>query len=114
MVVDSKRTKNKMDLSASPSNNGPANPSLVAPPTIEAPSTLKSSRSFFEGLSLDYSDLGFLLHFQIGGLVDGKINCMFFLMEMIDPLFSCSVNLVLVGKSLVSLVIHEEHGCSFP
>jgi hypothetical protein len=29
-------------------------------------------------------------------------------------LFSCSVNLVLVGKSLVSLVIHEEHGCSFP
>jgi hypothetical protein len=32
-----------------------------------------------------------------------------------DPLFSCLVNLVVVGKSPVSPVIHEEHGCSsFP
>jgi hypothetical protein len=39
----------------------------------------------------------------------------YFLMEKIDPLFSYSVNLVVVGKSLVSSVIHEEHGCSsFP
>jgi hypothetical protein len=38
-----------------------------------------------------------------------------FWMEKINPLFSCSVNLVVVGKSLVSPVIHEEHGySSFP
>jgi hypothetical protein len=65
-VVDSKRTKKKMDLGAGPSN---------ARPAIETPSTPESSGN--GGVVLDYSDLGFLFHFQIGGLVDGKINCMF-------------------------------------
>jgi hypothetical protein len=39
----------------------------------------------------------------------------FFLDAKIDPLFSCSVNLVVVGRSLVSSVVHEEYWCSaFP
>jgi hypothetical protein len=42
-VVDSKRTKKKMDLDAGPSNASLANPDPVAPPAIEAPSTLESS-----------------------------------------------------------------------
>jgi hypothetical protein len=33
----------------------------------------------------------------------------FFWMEKINPLFSYSVNLVVVGKSHVSPIIHEEH-----
>jgi hypothetical protein len=32
-VVDSKRTKKKMDFSTGPSNAGPANPGPVAPPS---------------------------------------------------------------------------------
>jgi hypothetical protein len=48
--VDSKRTK-KMDLDASPSNAGPANPGLVAPPAIVAPFTLESLGNSSEGSS---------------------------------------------------------------
>jgi hypothetical protein len=50
-VVDSKRTKKKMDLGAGPSNVSSANPGPVAPPTIEAPSTPESSGNSSEGSS---------------------------------------------------------------
>jgi hypothetical protein len=49
--VDSKRTKKKMDLGTGPSNVSPTNPGPVAPPAIEAPSTLESSRNSLEGSS---------------------------------------------------------------
>jgi uncharacterized ferritin-like protein (DUF455 family) len=40
-----------VDLNVGPSNARPANPSLVAPAAIEAPSTLESSGNSLEGLS---------------------------------------------------------------
>jgi hypothetical protein len=50
-VVDSNRTKKKMDVSAGPSNADPANPGPVAPPAIEAPSMPESSGNSSEGSS---------------------------------------------------------------
>jgi hypothetical protein len=49
--VHSKRTKKKTDLGGGPSNAGPANPSPVACPTIEATSTLESSWNSSKGSS---------------------------------------------------------------
>jgi hypothetical protein len=40
-----------VDLNVGPSNARPANPSLVAPAAIEAPSTLESSGNSLEGSS---------------------------------------------------------------
>jgi hypothetical protein len=74
--VDSKRTKKKMDVDASPSNTSPTNPGPVAPPTIEAPSTPVIGE-LLGGVVLDYSDLGFSFSCSNRWSVDGKINGMF-------------------------------------
>jgi hypothetical protein len=114
-VVDLKRTKKKMDLGAGPSNASTANLGPVAPPAIESPSTLESSGNSSRGRFR-------LLRFGFSFSCSKRWSCgwkdqwyVFFWMEKVDPLFSCSVNLVVVGKSPVFPVIHEEHGCSsFP
>jgi hypothetical protein len=57
-----------------------------------------------------------LLRFGFSFSHSNRLSCgwkdqlyVLFWMEKIDPLFSCSVNLVVVGKSHTSPVIHEEH-----
>jgi hypothetical protein len=50
-VMDSMMTNNKMDIDTGPSNAGSANSCLVAPPAIEAPSTLESSGNSSKGSS---------------------------------------------------------------